>query len=383
MKQFGRIFSHKGLQFAEATSTLIGAVIGAGVLGIPYAVAQIGFWPGMAMLIGLTIANTFLIMMYTEVTLRTKADHEIPGYGGVYLGFPTQILVLLVVILGGYGTLLAYLIAQGDVLQALFGGSNVVWSFVFFMAGGYIIYRGLNAVRIIELIMTIGIFVILFLIGLKAHPHINGLNYMHINLHNFIIPYGVLIFALSGISAVPQVRLQMQNDERKLPLVVITANILIFVMYALFMWLVLGVTGLDTTEVATIGLGQRIGPTMLILGNVLAFFTISTSFITVGLSVRRIFQYDYKFSRFKAWISTMIVPMVIFLLGARSFIAVVGIVGGVLVGIQCVVIIMAFWKSIKNGGRKPEFTMKSFTYVGVILLLLYALGAILTVIDVI
>lgn len=382
MKQFGRIFSHKGLQFAEATATLIGAVIGAGVLGIPYAIAQIGFWPGMAMLVGLTIANTFLILMYTEVTLRTKADHEIPGYGGVYLGFPTQILALLVVILGGYGTILAYLIAQGDVLQALFGGSPVVWSLVFFVVGGYVIYRGLNAVRIVELIMTIGIFAILFVIGLNAHPHINGLNYMHVNLHNFIVPYGVLIFALSGISAVPQVRLQMTHEEKKLPFVVIAANILIFIMYALFMWLVLGVTGLATTEVATIGLGEKIGHTMLILGNALAFFTISTSFITVGLSIRRIFQYDYGFPRFKAWISTMIVPLVIFMLGARSFISVVGIVGGILVGIQCVVIIMAFWKSIKNGGRKPEFTIKSFKFVGLILIVVYVIGAILTLADV-
>lgn len=384
MKQFGKEYDaqeHKGLQFAEATATLIGTVIGAGILGIPFAVAKVGFIPGVVMLLALGIAMVILELMFIEVTLRTKKDHEIPGYGGLYLGFNAKMIALLAGIIGGYGTLLAYMIAQGEILQTLFGGSQMLWSLLFYMAGSYIIYRGLGAVRIIELIMTIGIFSIMFLIGLTAHPHINSLNLTYTNMSNLIVPYGVLIFALSGITAVPQVRKQMKGSEKKLPYVIIAGNVAVITIYLLFMWLVLGVTGTQTTEVATIGLGDRIGPSMLIMGNALAFFTITTSFITVGLSIRRLFHYDYDFPRFKAWLSTIIIPLVIFIFGARSFIQVVGIVGGVIIGIQSIIVVLAFWKAQKNGHRKSEFRLGKMTLVGGMLIVLYLLGAALTLLD--
>ena len=384
MKQFGKEYNaqdNKFLQFSEATATMIGTVIGAGILGIPFAVVKVGFVPGLFMMLVLAVAMIVLELMFVEVSLRTKKDHEIPGYGGLYLGLHAQMVALFAGVIGGYGTLLAYMIAQGDILQALLGGSATVWSLLFYLMGSYIVYRGLGAIRVIELIMTLGIFTIMFLIGLTAHPHIDSLNLAYTDLSQLIVPYGVLIFALSGITAIPQVRKQMVGSEKKLPHVVIVANILVVAMYILFMWLTLGVTGASTTEVATIGLGQRIGPSMLLMGNILAFFTITTSFVTVGLSIRRLFHYDYNFSRFKAWVSTIMIPLVFFLFGARSFIQVVGIVGGVIMGTQSIIIILAFWKAQKNGHRKPEFRLGKLAGVGGVLIAIYVLGAVLTLID--
>ena len=173
MKQFGHVFRHRGLQFSEAIATQIGSVVGAGVLGLPFAIAKVGFIPGVIMLILLTIVTIILELMYVELILRTRQEHEIPGYGSIYLGKQAGIFALLIGVVSGYGTLLAYLIAQGEVLQSLFGGSTVLWSMCFFMIGTYIIYRGLSAIRIVELIMTLGIFTILMIFGFCAHPHIN------------------------------------------------------------------------------------------------------------------------------------------------------------------------------------------------------------------
>ncbi len=385
MKQFGKEYDardHKGLQFAEATATLIGSVVGAGILGIPFAIAKVGFTPGVLMLLVLGIATIILELMFVEISLRTKDDHEIPGYGGLYLGHNAKMMALLAGIIGGYGTLLAYMIGQGEILQALFGGSQTLWSLLFYVAGGYVVYRGLEAVRVIELFMTIGIFAIMFMIGMTAHPHIDGLNFVHADLSQLIVPYGVLIFALGGLTVIPQVRKQMHGSEKSIAKVVIVGNIAVMGLYLLFMWLALGVTGKETTEVATIGLGQKIGPAMHIMGNALAFLTISTSFITVGLSIRRLFHYDYGFSRMKAWISTMMIPLMIFLLGARSFIQVVGIVGGVIMGVQCIIIIFAYWKAQKNGQRKPEFHMGRLLFVGSLLIIIFVSGAALTLLDV-
>lgn len=381
MKQFGHIFKHRGLQFSEATSTLIGSVVGAGVLGIPFAIAQVGFRPGIIMLIALTGANIILQLMYVEIVLRTSKDHEIPGYGSLYLGKRIGMIALLIGILSGYGTLLAYIIGQGGVVSALVGGPPVLWSLLFAAAGGYIVYRGLSAVRVLELIMTVGIFIVVFLIGLRAHPHIDTLNLSYADINNVIVPYGVLLFALGGLSSIPQIRQEMRREEHDLPWVIILGNMLIFIIYAAFIWLVLGVTGAETTEVGTVGLGEKIGPIMVILGNAFAFLTITTSFITVGLSIRRLFQYDYGLSRLQAWLSTMIIPLVIFLLGARSFIQVLSIVGGLIIGAQSAIVIFAFWEARKEGNRKPEFSLGTLRITGIILLIFFAVGAALTLVD--
>ncbi|OGK29538.1 hypothetical protein A3D08_01250 [Candidatus Roizmanbacteria bacterium RIFCSPHIGHO2_02_FULL_43_11] len=381
MKEFGRIFHNPKLQFAEATATLVGSIVGVGILGMPYAVSKVGFIPGLLMLIALTLVNIVLLLMFSEVTLRTRGNHEIPGYGGLYLGASTKLIAFLIGIIGGYGVMLVQIIAQGYIVQALFGGSATAWSLTFFIIAGYIIYRGVEAVRVIELLMTLAISVIFFLIGLTAQPHVDTQNLIYTPSRDFIIPYGVILFALSGTSVIPQIREQMQKFERRMPLVILAANLIIFVMYAGFLWLVLGVTGAHTTQIATIGLGNKVGSIMRVLGNGLAMFTISTSFITIGLSMRRVFQYDYQFPRFKAWLTAMAIPLTLFVLGARNFIGILGIVGGVILGIQNIIVITSYWKAQKDGTRRPEFTMGRMSLAGVILIGVYSVGAILTILG--
>lgn len=378
MKQFGKIFQHGALQFSEGVATLIGSIVGAGILGLPYAINKVGFLPGMIMLVILGVFMIILELMYMEVVLRTKRDHEIPGYGSIYLGNKVGIFALGIGILTGYGTLLAYLIAQGDILSTLFGGSPTLWTWLFFAGGSYIVYRGLSAVRTIELFMTLGIFAILFLIGLHAHPHIQATNLSHVSLKNIILPYGVLLFALAGTTSVPQVRQELKGNEHRLPAVIIVANVIVIAIYALFVWLALGVTGSETTEVATIGLGKILGRNMLNLSNALAFFTISTSFITVGLSIRRLFQYDYGLPRLTAWLATIAIPAFIFALGFTNFIAVLGLVGGVIIGLQAIILIFAFKHAQESGSRKPEFTLGSLKYVSLVLIAVFIVGAVLS-----
>lgn len=367
--------------FLEALAILIGTTIGAGILGIPYAVSKVGFVPGLLMLIILGVVTTILELMYMEVTLRTKEDHEIPGYGGLYLGFPAKMASLLMGIIGGYGALLAYIIGQGTILHTLIGGPSTVWSILFLAVAGYIVYRGLYAVRVIELIMVAVMFCVVFILGVAAEPHINLQNLSHVDVNNIIIPYGVLMFALSGMNAIPQLRQHMKGREEDIPRVIVISNLLVVAVYAVFMWITLGVTGADTTQIATVGLGNKIGPSMVLIGNLLAFITMSTSFMTNGLSIRRLFQYDYGMPRFKAWLATIMIPLVLFIVGARDFIQVVGLVGGIIISLQSIIIVSAFWKARTEGHRRPELALGKLGVIGGILILMYTFGSALTLME--
>lgn len=367
--------------FLQALAILIGTTIGAGILGIPYAVSKVGFLPGLIMLIALGTVTMILELMFMELTLRTREDHEIPGYGGLYLGFPAKMASLVMGIIGGYGALLAYIIGQGTVLHTLLGGSPMLWSLIFLALASYVVYRGLYAVRIMELVMVTAMFGVVFVLGVAAEPHIDTLNLAHVDMNNIIIPYGVLMFALSGMNAIPQLRQHMKGHEKDLPKVIVVANVAVMAVYAIFTWLVLGVTGAETTHIATVGLGEKIGPTMVIIGNLLACITMSTSFMAGGLSMRRLFQYDYGVPRLQAWLATVMIPLFLFLLGARNFIQVVGLVGGIIISTQSIIIVCAFWKARLAGHRQPEFSLGKLGLVGGALMFVYIFGSILTLLD--
>ena len=116
-------------QFIMAIATLVGTIIGAGVLGIPYAISKSGFIPGMIILVILGFAVLILNLCVGEVALRTKGRHQLPGYAEKYLGKWGKHVMSFSIIFAIYGALIAYFIGSGNVLADIFNLGN--WSFLF------------------------------------------------------------------------------------------------------------------------------------------------------------------------------------------------------------------------------------------------------------
>ncbi|MDD5418173.1 MAG: aromatic amino acid transport family protein, partial [Candidatus Nanoarchaeia archaeon] len=62
-----------------AITLLMGNIIGAGVLGIPYAVSKSGLIPGLLMLAGISVPMLMMYMYMGEITLRLKPVHQLAG----------------------------------------------------------------------------------------------------------------------------------------------------------------------------------------------------------------------------------------------------------------------------------------------------------------
>jgi len=71
---------------AMAATTLIGTIVGAGLLAIPYVISQTGFLIGFIITVLLGLSFLFLNLITGEIVLRTKEQHQITGYTGKYLG---------------------------------------------------------------------------------------------------------------------------------------------------------------------------------------------------------------------------------------------------------------------------------------------------------
>lgn len=367
--------------FGEAIATLIGTIIGAGILGVPFVIAQVGFGLGFAMLIVLGLAALLINLMFCEVVLRTRFRHQIAGYAKKYLGNFAYRFAVLAALIGGYGALTAYMIGEGAVLAALFGGDKFVYSLVFFAVCSLILLVGLNLVKVFELWMVaIFLVIILVIFGLSS-SHIGLNNLMYADFSNLFVPYGVILFAYGGAASIVPLREILRKDPKKIRKAVTIGSIIPIVIYSLFALIIVGVTGLLTTEVATIGLGEKIGKSMIVFGNLFAFFAMGTSFLTIGITLKELFQFDFKFSKFTAWLSVVCIPLIIFLISARNFIHIMGVAGSLTFGLSGIILVIMYWKAKKSGDRKPEFHLPKFKIIGWLLILMFALGIVYTVYD--
>jgi amino acid permease len=370
-------------QQLEAVSTLVGTVIGAGVLGMPYVIAKAGLLNGIIIIILLGIALTILYLYYGEIILRTKKLHQISGYAEKYLGKWGKLIAAISFIISMYGALVAYLFGSGAALSAIFGGSSLLFSLGFFLVGAILIYIGIKAVERSEPVLMVIVIILVMAICFLNIRHIRPEHLTGFSLQTLLIPYGLVLFALLGTNAIPEMREELAGNEKKLKKCIIIGMIIPIIVYIIFSVVVVGVVGLDGFEaldensrIATIALIPYVGAHMAIIGNIFALFAIATSFLSVGLSLKETFILDLHLDPKLAMLLTFLPPMIPFLFRLTSFIMVLEIMGIAVGGITAFLIIFMFWNAKRYHERKPEYSLSPSPILGWLILGLVLLGTI-------
>jgi len=386
------------LVFGEAVATLVGTIVGAGVLAIPYALQKAGFLTGLLNLVILGAAVMFLYLYVGEIVLRTKGKYQLPGYAERYLGRKGKALMTFAMTFTIYGALAAYMIGVGRSLAAIFGMQNnvtilgmaisadLLFGLLFFAFASAIVYLGLAFIRKSELLMSAVVITIVILICAFIFLEIDISNLASFNLVKLFIPYGVILFALAGAVAIPEMKEELVKNKKLLKKAIIIGALIPIVLYALFSFVTIGVCGSSTSEVATIYLGQRFGIVMAIFGNLFAIFAMSTSFLTLGLGLKDLYNYDYKIKKHVAWALACLIPLVLFLLifffiKEETFYKTIGLTGGVAMTLEGILLVIIFNRAKRRGNRKPEYTIKRSTVVSIALITIFVLGMVYTILN--
>ncbi len=367
----------------EAIATLIGTVIGAGVLGIPYVVASAGFLTGLIVIFVICWAVTMMYLYYGEIVLRTKSIHQLTGYAEIYLGKYGKWLAAFSMIVGIYGALIAYILGVGESLKVIFGGSLISFIILFFVFVALLIYLGLTAIEWSEVILMSMVVGTMVIISLLAAPSVNLNNLNHLNLANILLPYGVIVFAFLGTSAIPEMREELVKNEKHLKKAILIGMLVPLVLYSVFTCVVVGVVGVngfsilgENERIATVALGSFVGEHIFLLGNIFAVLAMSTSFLVLGLALKEMFMYDYKINKNIAWALTCFIPFTIALSKITNFIQIIGLTGALTGGINACLIVLMFWEAKKKGKRKPEYTLSSNKAIGLLIMFLLILGTV-------
>jgi tyrosine-specific transport protein len=371
----------------QAIAAMMGSIMGAGILGLPYALSQGGIMNGFLLMIVIGIMIMFLHLFVGEIVLSSKNAHQLTGYANKYLGPVGKWVMFQTFMVASYGSLLAYIIGGGEVLQALFGGNNKLWTLLFFCIGSVLLYIGLKVIKKIGFLLMFGLLAIIIILAIACLGHWESTNLVSFDMMKLFAPYGVVLFSFLGASSIYQARKILEGREKLLKQTIIISSLLPLFIYMLFVIIVVGVTGLSTTEIATVGLGNVIGPEINILGNLFAFLTLSTSFLVLGNAVKETYFYDFdlikdkELDRFVSWILTISIPLFLFIMGNTDFIKILSFVGAIAGGLEGILLVLIYRKlKLRGASRKPEYTIKNYQALAFILLFMFIGGIVYTLI---
>jgi len=335
-----------------------GGMIGVGFLSLPYITLQTGIWLMLCYFLIITALIVVINLIFCKLSLKTPDFKRFPGFVGYYLGKWGEIYAMVSTIFAVFGILLVYLIVGAQflttALSPVFSGDILTYVLIYFFAVSIIIYFDIKVIERVEFWVIILLFASLFFIFIEGFSQIKISNIFfngNSGLNSFFLPYGPLLFALWGIGLIPEVEEMLiepkghrGNPKKRLKTIITASTIIISVFYLLFIILVLGISGNQTDQTGLQGLKSFLPDVLVSISLLLGALATFTAFITQGIIFKKTLMFDLKIKHWQAFVMTCFPPLILFLLGLKSFIPLVSFIGGVLLGIDGILILMMYKK---------------------------------------
>lgn len=366
-------------KFWYSVAVLVGSTVGVGLYGIPFTFQKAGFGIGLLFLAGVVGLILLVNLLYGEVVLRTQDRHQFIGYVNKYLGPWARKFNLFVFWIALYGALVGIIIISGDflsnILSFYFHLSPFTFSTIFIIMASALVFRGLKTVSRFDFFMMLLFGFIVLLIACFGIEHIAGANFTLAVKNFWFLPFGVVLFAMFSMPGIPLVREVLTGSEHKLKKALVIGTLIPAVLYLIFTIVVVGVSGENTSPDAITGLLGFLGSKIVFIGSLFGFLTSTTIFLNLATALKESFQYDFHFRRFWAWLLVMLPPYLLYLSGVRNFIDIIGLVGGVAIGLEVILLIFVYISAKKNGERIPEYSIRLPRVVLYLIIAVFAAGA--------
>ncbi len=313
--------THK-LSFTEALLLLIGTQIGAGILGLPYIMKDSGLM-GIAIVVLMGII-TMITALFILSCIKDDEDTTLTELASSCLGNWAGIITFLSIVLYGYGALIAYIAGSGDILSSALHITPTTGALLFWAIMSGIVFMGLKASGKAEVFIGISLLVALGISIILVLPSVKAENLMTWNLKDLLPLIGVSMFAYASHLIVPEIKTGTDKETAKK--VIIWGFIIPMVFYALFVLAFVGAFGKDVPQMAMMAISGKFGILGTLLGILVPLTAISTSFIGIAYAQMNNIE-NLIGNKFVAWLLVVVPPILIYLMGLKSFTGALSIAG--------------------------------------------------------
>lgn len=336
---------------------LASLIVGAGMFSLPHVFVRAGLIYGIAALAFFAWVSGSLNSRYAEVIDKDGTDKRFAGYAKKHLGNKGYIASLVFVLGGTAFTLAVYLSLSVSFFSLIFP-SLPGWAaaLIFWVFGTAIALLGTKRGSAASLAVFLAMAAMILFFGVFALLKGNAGNIASATLFdpkNLILPFGPLLFSLSGRSALSSIREGYKEKEyslSKFKKAIRLGVIIPAVIYAVFAAAVIALSGRGVTPDAVTGLTALPAWGLAAVG-ALGLLAIVDSYALLGLEFTGIVSKDVKIPKAFSLALFAVIPLLIYFLGSSDFLTLVGITGGIFLAAESIMVIFMGRKAF---GRKPS-----------------------------
>lgn len=338
---------------------LIGTVVGVGFFGLPYVFAQASYGLALFELVVLVLVQTLFLWAYADLSLAKKGHARFLRIVGDAFGPAGKALAVVSFFGVLWGAMTAYILAGGEFLSYIgrawvLGVQPHVLSLVFgavlflaLLGGGFVARR-------VQRYLIPFFFIVVAILAAFGFSSVSFVNLAQFSFDAWVLPLGVIVFSLSAISAVPEMRDALRGDGRQLHFAIFWGLLFVASAYAIFTATVVGISGAGTPPQA-IAAFAGIAPWMVLLGSVLGVSVVTTAYVNVGNALVHTLLYDFRIRFLPALLLAGGVPFFVVAVGVDDVIGVLQYSGGVLGALMSILVLIAYEKARRSG----QFTART------------------------
>jgi len=361
---------------------VIGTCIGAGMLALPVATAQLGFFGSLILLFATWFVMTAGAYLILEVNLWLPQNSNLISMARATIGPVGQIVAWIAFLLLLYSLLCAYTAVGSDLLQHLLASidlhlSDSVTAMLFVAVFGFITYLGIKVIDYTNRLLMFFKFGGYFLLVALLMPYVSAEKLLTGNLMTVTSATAVMVTITSfGYAAiVPSLRIYFAGDIKGLKTAILVGSFVPLVCYVLWDMVIMGIIPLDNlvaifkSEDSTSNLVSTLSVTassgaVTFATKLFTSIAAVTSFLGVSLSLSDFLADGFRLekvgkSKLAVYALTFLPPLAIVLLKPDVFVKALEYAG-----IYCVVLLMLLPAWMAWRGRYHRKYIGSFTVPG-------------------
>ena len=338
---------------------LASLIVGAGMFSLPHVFVRTGVVYGLIALLFFTWVSISLNARYAKIIDQNGTNNRFAGYAKKYLGQKGYVSDLIFALGGIVFALTVYIALAASFFTLVFPlFPAVIGALAFWVIGTIIVFLGAKNAFTASLTVFVAMTAIIIFFGLFAlvRGGVDNLTTLVLfDYNNLFLPFGPLLFALSGRAALSSVRegykekeYSLQGFQKAIRLGVIIPAII----YIVFVVAVIALSPQGVTPDSVTGLTALPAWGLAVIG-ILGLLAILDSYVLLGMEFTGIVSKDIGRSRKISYLLLAIIPIAIYFLGTSDFLILVGITGGIFLAIESIMVILmgkrAFGNSLSDG----------------------------------
>ncbi|HEX4044321.1 MAG TPA: aromatic amino acid transport family protein [Gammaproteobacteria bacterium] len=227
---------------------LVGTSIGAGMLALPIAPAQLGFVGAIIMLFGCWLVMTLGAFLLLEVNLWLPQNSNLISMAKATIGPIGQILSWITYLLLLYSLLCAYIAGGSDLLHNLLFASGIeipVWlaNILFTLLFGLVVYLGIRSVDYVNrglMLVKMGAYILLviLLIPFISPEKLSTGNMSYLTSTTALT---VTITSFGYATIIPSLRVYFAGNVHKLKTIIMIGSLIPLICYIIWDAAIMGV----------------------------------------------------------------------------------------------------------------------------------------------